>query len=173
MIIGSGNIAKVIDDREGVIFFASGNSNSGCTDENEFEREISLLYKTIYDFPSTSCFHLVYFSSLGIYINDNAHFQHKKRVEKIIKTVCRSYTIVRIGVIEWGKNPTTIHNVFKRKLANNEPIEIQDTYRWLNTLEEFKYWLGKIRVGEKEEMNITGKLVKVSEILEMVKDGRL
>ncbi len=167
MIVGNGNIARVIKDVPNITFFASGNSNSGCTDEMEFEREINLLLTMPVDR------HLVYFSSLGIYINNNPHFEHKKRVEDIIKYRFKSYTIVRIGIIEWGKNPTTIHNVFKRKLANNEPIEIQDTYRWLNTLEEFKYWLSKIRIGEREEMNITGKLIKVSEILEMCKDGRL
>lgn len=167
MIIGNGNIAKAIDDRDDVIFFASGNSDSGCTDEEEFRREYNLLLSMPDDI------HFVYFSSLGIYINNNPHFQHKKFMEDVIKQKFKSYTIVRIGVIEWGKNPTTIHNVFKRKLANNEPIEIQDTYRWINTLEEFKYWLSNIRVGEREEMNITGRLVKVVEILEMVKQGKL
>lgn len=167
MIVGKGNIANVIEDREDIIFFASGNSNSSCVDQKEFDREIELLLSM----PRNE--HLVYFSSLAIYINNNPYCKHKKNMEAIIKKAFNSYTIVRIGVIEWGKNPTTIHNVFKRKLANNEAIEIQDTYRWITYMEDFKYWLKLIPVGEKSEMNITGKLVKVSEILQMVKEGKL
>ena len=40
MIVGNGNIAKVLKDRDDLVFFASGVSNSSCTDEKEYEREL-------------------------------------------------------------------------------------------------------------------------------------
>ena len=61
MIVGNGSIASVLEDRDDLVFFASGVSNSSCTDEKEYERELNLL-KTI---PTDK--HIVYFSNLGIY----------------------------------------------------------------------------------------------------------
>lgn len=167
MIIGHGNIARAIDDRPDVIFFASGVSDSGCTDQGQFNREVDLIY------AMAQHRHLVYFSTLSIYISDSPYNEHKRNMESIVKERFQSYTIVRVGVIEWGKNPTTIHNVFKRKLAAGEPIELQDTYRWITPLKDFKYWLRLIRIGEREEMNISGLLVTPAEILQMIKENKL
>jgi hypothetical protein len=47
MIVGNGNIAKILNDREGAIFFASGVSDSETIERNEFLREKQLLLKTI------------------------------------------------------------------------------------------------------------------------------
>jgi len=99
MIIGNGNIAKVIQDREDVIFFASGVSDSSCTDENEFIRERDLIHWT----DRTK--HLVYFSGLNIYTKDTPYAMHKKRMERHVKHLFKSYTIVRVGVLDWVKNP--------------------------------------------------------------------
>ena len=41
MIIGKGDIASILNDREGAIFFASGVSNSSETNELAFKREIA------------------------------------------------------------------------------------------------------------------------------------
>ena len=43
MIVGNGDIASILRDREGAIFFAAGVSNSRETSESEYNREISLL----------------------------------------------------------------------------------------------------------------------------------
>ena len=45
MIIGNGNIAKslISKDRDDIIFFASGVSDSSCCDIKEFKREFDLL----------------------------------------------------------------------------------------------------------------------------------
>jgi hypothetical protein len=167
MIIGNGNIAKVLEDRDDVTFFASGVSDSSCTDESLFEREKDLLNKQ--DFKK----HLVYFSNLGVYRWDNRYIQHKREMEKLVKQWFYSYTIVRVEVLEWAKNPTTIHNYFRRMLKDGKPITIQDTHRYLLSLEEFKYWMDLIPVGEKNEMNILGSKVHVHEIYKRVKDGEL
>lgn len=167
MIIGNGNIARVLTDRDDVTFFASGVSDSGCTDVAQFARELKLLLQ------QDRNKHLVYFGTLSIYISDSPYNRHKVHMERMVKELFESYTIVRPGVLEWGKNPTTIHNIFRRKIAENETIEIQDVYRWITPLKDFQYWMSLIRVGEREEMNITGQLVKAADILQMVKEGKL
>jgi hypothetical protein len=40
MIVGRGDIASVLNDREGVTFFVSGVSNSNETRDSEFMREM-------------------------------------------------------------------------------------------------------------------------------------
>lgn len=45
MIIGGGDIASIVNDRDGAIFFLSGVSNSNETRNSEFIREIELLEK--------------------------------------------------------------------------------------------------------------------------------
>lgn len=167
MIVGNGNIAKVLKDREGVLFFASGVSDSGCSDVKQFEREANLLCRMPKDM------HVVYFSNLGVYRWDNPYINHKKNMEKLVKNMFKSYTIVRVEVLEWARNKTTIHNYFRDCIANGKPVTIQDTYRYLLSLEEFLYWVDLIRIGEREEMNIMGKKLHVCEIYKLVKEGNL
>lgn len=74
MIIGHGDIASVLKDREGFIFFASGVSNSGETRESEYKREEDLLLK------QNKNKHLVYFGSLSIFYNPHTRYtRHKKQ----------------------------------------------------------------------------------------------
>ena len=58
MVIGNGDIAKVLTDKEDIIYFCSGVSNSREERPIEFEREMKLLLQQ----PRNK--HLVYFSSL-------------------------------------------------------------------------------------------------------------
>jgi hypothetical protein len=167
MIIGNGSIAKVLNDRDDLVFFASGVSNSSCIDEREYEREFNLL-KTV---PTDK--HIVYFSNLGIYYKQDRYTQHKRDIEEYIRNNYKSYTIVRIEVCEWVKTPNTILNVFKRQLAQGiEPI-IQDTTRYVLSLDEFKYWVEMIQSGVKNEMNILGRKLTISQIVEEIKQGKI
>jgi hypothetical protein len=61
----------------------------------------------------------------------------------------------------------------KKKIKNNEPIEIMDTFRYVLSLEEFLYWIDLIIVGRKNEMNILGRKMKISEIIEEIKLNKL
>jgi hypothetical protein len=167
MIIGRGNIAKVIKDREDLVFFASGVSDSSCNSNHEYNREINMLERV-----DPSC-HLVYFSNLGVYYKDDRYTRHKKYMENLVKSRFKYYTIVRIEVCEWVNNPTTILNVFKQKLANGERIEIQNTYRYVLSLDEFLYWVSLIPRNKNNEMNILGRRMHVSDILEEIKNGKL
>lgn len=167
MIIGNGNIAKVLEDRDDLVFFASGVSNSSCIDENEYKRELNLL-KTV----STDK-HIVYFSNLGIYYKEDRYTQHKIDMEEYIRTHYDSYTIVRIEVCEWVNNPTTILNVFKSLLNQGIEPEIKNTTRYVLSLEEFLYWVRMIKVGVKNEMNILGRKMNIDEIVQEIKEDKL
>ena len=167
MIIGNGSIAKVLKDREDIVFFASGVSNSSCIDEKEYERELNLL-KTV----STDN-HIVYFSNLGIYYKKDRYTQHKINIEEYIRNNYKSYTIVRIEVCEWVTTPNTILNVFKKQLSQGiEPI-IQDTTRYVLSLSEFLYWINLIQPGVRNEMNILGRKLTIAQIVEEIKQGKI
>ena len=155
-IIGHGDIASVITDRPDVTFMASGVSNSRCTDIDRYHRENQLLFKQPKDV------HLVYFSSLCIYYADTMYSNHKRATEQMIINRFQSYTIIRIGNIDWGKNPNTLINY----LRSNPDAKIQNTYRHVISLDEFKYWINLIIVPGKDIMNIPGKMWYVPDLVE-------
>ena len=167
MIIGKGSVASVLEDRDDLVFFASGVSNSSCIDEKEYEREFNLL-KTV---PTDK--HVVYFSNLGIYYKQDRYTQHKRDVEEYIRNNYTSYTIVRIEVCEWVKTPNTILNVFKRQLAEGIEPKIQDTTRYVLSLDEFLYWIKMIQPGVRNEMNILGRKLNISQIVDEIKQGKI
>ena len=167
MIIGKGSIASVLEDRDDLVFFASGVSNSSCIDEKEYEREFNLL-KTV---PTDK--HVVYFSNLGVYYKQDRYTQHKRDVEEYIRNNYTSYTIVRIEVCEWVKTPNTILNVFKRQLAEGIEPKIQDTTRYILSLDEFLYWVKMIQSGVRNEMNILGRKLTIAQIVDKIKQNKI
>jgi hypothetical protein len=167
MIIGKGSVASVLEDRDDLVFFASGVSNSSCIDEKEYEREFNLL-KTV---PTDK--HVVYFSNLGIYYKQDRYTQHKRDVEEYIRNNYTSYTIVRIEVCEWVKTPNTILNVFKRQLAEGIEPKIQDTTRYVLSLDEFLYWVRMIQSGVRNEMNVLGRKLTIAQIVDEIKQNKI
>lgn len=170
MIVGNGDIARTLIeggiDREDIVFFASGVSKSTETDKEVYHQEeqrIRLLS------PHK---HWVYFSSLCIYYSDTVYAHHKRSIEQLLQTQCNRCTIVRLGNITWGNNPHTIINFFKAEHAAGRTPELQDTYRYLVTKDEFIHWMKLIPVGVKNEMNIPGEMVHVKEIWRRVQDGK-
>lgn len=165
MIIGHGDIASALVDlprgkagRKGWVFFASGLSNSGEKRESEYQREEDLLMK------QNKRKHIVYFSSLCVFYSDNRYAMHKKHMEILIKKNFKHYTIVRMGNITWGKNPHTLINFLRNRYIQGEPLEIQDTYRYIVDKDEFLHWIEMIPEWSCE-MNLTGKRLKVAEIV--------
>lgn len=166
MILGHGDIASALTDQVDKIFFASGVSNSLCTNWQEFQREKDLLLN------QNKFSHLVYFSSLSIYYADTPYTRHKKIMERLVKDNFAVSTIVRIGNITWGKNPNTLLNYFKNKIANREVVEIKDEYRYIISKEEFQHWM-KMIPDFTTEMNITGRMMKAEEIFKYVYNNSL
>ena len=153
MIIGTGDIASVLPDRDDLLFFASGVSDSSCTDLNEFSREKRLLLSQ----PNNK--RLVYFSSLSIHYKDSMYTKHKKEVEHLVKLAFPDYCIIRLGNIDWGTNPNTIINYFK----NNPTAEIRDEFRYIINKEDFLHWIDLIP-NFNTEMNLTGQRMSIQQI---------
>jgi len=155
MVIGHGDIAKVLTDRPDVIFMASGVSDSKETKPEPYQREMKLLM----GLPKET--HLVYFSSLLVYWGKTEYARHKRIMEAAVKNHFRSYTIIRLGNIDWGVNPNTMINYLK----SHPDARIQNTYRHIVSLDEFKYWVGFVQPGQRNEMNIPGRMVYVPDLM--------
>lgn len=166
MIIGSGDIASILTDRDDRLFFASGVSNSQEDRKSEFKREMDLLL----DQHKSS--HIVYFSSLAIFYADTPYTQHKRNMEETIKANFDTYCIFRIGNITWGDNPHTIINAFKKKIIAGSRLNIQNTHRYVVDLDEFLHWIDLIPDWSCE-MNVPGRMMKVSDIVQEIKVGLL
>jgi hypothetical protein len=155
-----------VEDND-LLFFASGVSDSKEVRQREFFRERDLLL----DQDKNS--HLVYFSSLGAMNPTTEYLIHKRNMELLIDRTFHSNTIVRIGNITWGNNPNTIINYLKRRISSGESFNIRDEYKHLISREELIYWMHKIPKDRNVQMNLTGRMVKVSKIVEEIISGKL
>ncbi|WP_126653255.1 NAD-dependent epimerase/dehydratase family protein [Chryseobacterium aureum] len=121
MIIGNGILANAVRsyDREDVLFFASGVSNSLEKNPTEFEREIRLLKSALEEFPDKK---LIYFSTCSIYDptkKDSPYVIHKLNAEKLIADTCKNFIIFRIGnAVGRGGNPNTLINFLKNAILS-------------------------------------------------------
>lgn len=163
MIIGRGDIASAIADvpsldRPNRIFFASGVSNSRETREHEYEREVRLLL------DQDKSKHLIYFGSLAIFYADTRYAAHKREMEALVKAHFSTYTIMRLGIIDWGRNPHTIINHLREEHKAGRELVIENTYRYVINIGEFHHWLGLIP-NWSCEMNITGTRMTVRQIV--------
>lgn len=154
MIVGNGDVASALEDRDDRLYFASGVSNSQETDEAEYRREVDLLLEQ----PRNE--HIVYFSSLAVVDGVSRYLRHKRHQEWLVKQEFEPYTIVRLGNIDWGDNPHTLINY----LRAHPDAEIQDVYRYIVDMDEFQYWVNLIPDWSCE-LSIVGRRMKVAEIV--------
>lgn len=158
-IIGRGNIAEILIDRDDVTFFASGVSNSGCTDPYEFNREAQLLLEQ----PKDKC--LFYFSSISIFTKNKAYHVHKKNMEHVIKSNFQNYCIIRIGNIDWDTNPNTFLNFMREAIRNNERVVIRDEYKYMISKEQLLLLTNNLPSTGRNEINAFGYMAKVKNLL--------
>lgn len=127
MIVGKGLIASLFtdSDREDVVFFASGVSNSLETRESEFLREENLILDTIAENPGKI---FIYFSTCSIYDSSKTgsdYVLHKLKMEQLIKNRCYKYLILRVSnAVGKGGNPNLLMNYLIRSVKNNETINV-------------------------------------------------
>ena len=161
MIVGKGDIASILNDREGAIFFASGVSKSTETNESEFWREIELLEKQ----DKTKC--LFYFSTITLDdINKNNQYHtHKRKMELLVKSNFQNYNIIRIGNITWGNNPNTFINYIKNKIQNGEPVEIKDEYKYIIDKEQLVLLTDNLPLIGQNQISVFGRMAKVKELI--------
>jgi hypothetical protein len=163
MVIGRGDIASILNDRDGAIFFASGVSNSSETKESEFIREIELLNKQ----DKTKC--LFYFSSISLDDNEKVggskYLQHKLQMEMLIKSNFKNYNIIRIGNITWGSNPNTFINYIKNKKSKGESVQIKDEYKYIIDKEQLLLLTDNLPLTGQNTICVFGKMAKVAELI--------
>ena len=163
MIVGKGDIASILNDREGAIFFASGVSKSTETDESKYRREMELLDKQ----DRTKC--LFYFSSISVddieKVGGNNYLQHKVRMEMLIKSNFQNYNIIRIGNISWGNNPNTFLNYIKNKIKNGEQVEIKDEYKYIIDKEQLILLTDNLPLIGQNTICAFSKMAKVNELI--------
>jgi hypothetical protein len=161
MIIGKGDIASVLNDRDGAIFFASGVSNSNETRDSEFMREIELLDKQ----DKTKC--IFYFSSIAIddMSKNSQYLQHKRNMELLVKSNFKNYNIIRIGNITWGSNPNTFINYIKNKKSKGESVEIKDEYKYVIDKEQLVLLTDNLPLTGQNQISVFGKMAKVAELV--------
>lgn len=127
MIIGNGLLAKAYApyfvDKQDVIVFASGVSNSRETDPEEFARERRMLEKALAQEKK-----LVYFSSCSIADPDQVnapYVLHKQAQEKLIAERARNYAIFRLPqVVGRIDNPHTLTNYLYQTIASGDVFHI-------------------------------------------------
>jgi hypothetical protein len=134
MIVGNGLLANgFIEesfDHKKFIVFVSGVSDSKKTNEEDFNREKTLLLKTILE---NKLLKLLYFSSILTGVQDNRYYQHKLEVEDIVKKNSKDYIIFRVPqIIGKGGNKNNLVNYLKQSLISGKEIIIfKNTYRSL------------------------------------------
>lgn len=163
MIVGKGDIASILNDREGAIFFVSGVSNSSEKCESEYERE----YKLLSEQDKTKC--IFYISSLTIDNKEkfeiSRYLQHKKQMEDYIKSSFKNYNIIRIGNITWGDNPNTFLNYIKNKVKNNESFFISDEYKFMINEKQLLLLTDNLPIDSQNQISVFGQMVKVKDLI--------
>ena len=128
MVVGNGLIAKAFNfyrDREDIIIFASGVSNSSISqDKDEFDREINLLKDSLKYGKKK----LIYFSTCSI-VDGSAktpYIQHKIGMENLIKSNSNNFLIFRLPIVlGLSNNNNTFFNAISNKILKNETIVVQ------------------------------------------------
>ena len=127
MIIGNGLIANLFreNDRENVVFFASGVSNSLETDKTAFLREENLIRKTIKENPNKI---FIYFSTCSIYDsskNGSSYVNHKLKMEQIVEELANQVLILRVSnAVGKGGNPNLLMNYLVNAFHQEKEITV-------------------------------------------------
>ena len=127
MIIGNGLIANLFreNDRENVVFFASGVSNSLETEKSAFLREENLLRKHLTENPEKI---FIYFSTCSIYDsskNGSLYVNHKLKMERLVEELANQFLILRVSnAVGKGGNPNLLMNYLVNAFHQEKEITV-------------------------------------------------
>ena len=177
MVVGSGLLANTFvsfKDNEDVIIFASGVSNSGCVDLEQFKRERNLVAKYR---ASNKLF--VYFGTSSVedpYLKGSLYIKHKLEIEFYIKAHFKRYLIVRLpNVVGKTNNPNTLINFVHNTVQREQKMDIQlKASRYLIDVADIFLYLDKV-IDNEAELNktvnlIIAKKLSVLQIVESFED---
>jgi nucleoside-diphosphate-sugar epimerase len=129
MIIGSGLLAKAFppdyNNRDDVCIYAAGVSNSGCTDDYEFDREKERLEYALASSQEKTVF--VYFSTCSIYdeeLSDSAYVKHKLAMEELVANRTNHLIFRLPQVVGYTPNPHTLLNFLYARITRSERFHI-------------------------------------------------
>ncbi|BAF72481.1 sugar nucleotide-binding protein [Sulfurovum sp. NBC37-1] len=142
MIVGNGQIASALKecDRDDVVYFASGVSDSTCKDERAFDKEKELLVKMLSNHKDKT---FIYFSSCVITVPEypkNVYYRHKIQMEEIIKNNTENYYIFRLPQL-FGKlkKHKTLINFIYFSIIENKSFEIyKNAYRYVLEIDDLR-----------------------------------
>lgn len=129
MVVGDGLLARALSTqwarREDVCLFASGVSDSACTDPAAFARERALLERTLQAHPDTSAF--VYFGTCSA--NTPAHLwsaytRHKVSMEARVLAHPGARVARLPQVAGRGGHPATLLNHLSSRIASGTEFEL-------------------------------------------------
>lgn len=127
MIIGNGLLAQAcaphFHQRDDVLVFASGVSNSRETRAEEYAREQAMLEQAL-----TLNLFTVYFSSCSVHDAELAHtpyVQHKRAMEALLTTRSRQMAIIRLPqVVGSTPNPYTLTNYLNEQIRSGQSFQL-------------------------------------------------
>jgi len=129
MIVGSGMMASAFRSaftaRTDIVVHAAGVSNSQCTDSREFERDETLLQKTILEAGAADC--LVYLSTCSILdpaSSSSPYVRHKIAMEELVRVHPRHLILRLPQVAGRTSNPHTLLNYLHARIARGERFSI-------------------------------------------------
>lgn len=160
MIIGNGSLAKLLNDRDGALFFAAGVGDSQCNDPIKFARESNTLTSN-YLLNSLKDQSLFYFSTISVNLVDTPYTRHKLNMERIVKELFEHYNIIRLGNIWECTNPNTFRNYIK---AHPE-AEVRDEWKYMISAEQLRLITDNLPLKGKHEISIFGEMKKVKDCL--------
>ena len=158
MIVGNGIIAKQFDsykNNQNIVIFASGVSNSLEENIKSFEREESLLKKTISENKSAT---YVYFSTCSIMdqsVNQSKYVIHKLKMEFIVQAKASNFYVFRLPqVVGYGNNSIFINFLFNSEIkkrtidifnrSSRNLIGIEDVFHICNYIIQNKLFKNEI-----------------------------
>lgn len=126
MIIGNGLIGSAFKKCEeinsNVLIFASGVSSSSSNKPEDFKRENDLVLDTISKYKKSK---FVYFSSILAGISDNDYYNHKVRMEELIKSKSKDYLIFKVPqIIGFNGNNTNLIKYITNNIKKNNRIKL-------------------------------------------------
>lgn len=127
MVVGNGLIGSLFKkyDKEDVVFFASGVSNSLETEYSQFKREEDLITKTLSENKNAL---FIYFSTCSIYDSsktESAYVLHKLKMEQIIANSAEKYLILRVSnAVGNGGNENLLLNYLFRNVSLGKTIDV-------------------------------------------------
>ncbi len=140
MVIGNGQLAKSFKSYKSdhLLIFASGVSNSNCKEKESFDRERILLLENLKKYSDKK---FIYFSSCALSAKNyelNDYYQHKRKMEELIKQNSDNYYIFRIPQL-FGKlrDHKTLINFLYINILNNTEFKVYDnSYRYVIEIED-------------------------------------